>query len=697
MSTPFVAGLASLAWWYYPEATSTQIKNAIIYSGDILASLQGKTVASTRVNFNNTLLAFKNIVPTLAAIHITSNNTNAHYATTGNIITISLTGNQNLSWVSIKIDGQNATISWSNKYREWTFTDTWIMPEWPVNVAIDYQSTLWTSGTTQTGSTDSSVVIIDHVWPSIAVLNGSGYVTWSSMILNVSWSDANGISQLILNGTTYSWWNYRTWLISLVPWINTVTITGVDSIGNTSVIVSQIIRVPYTYSWVLKIIDANTVDITFNSDFSGNGFVSYSTSGSVWQVSSGETSSHAIMFSGLTPNTVYSYQTYVVYQWYTWALSVTGTFKTPDIFAALSGEDKTTTGSVFLVGSTSTWLVFNNPATITVHSDIGNSTISVITNGLQIVTKWSWDWILHSPIQIPFSWIAPSLANYTHIPALTFQIWSDATSIVFSGTTGVVYPIVNLWVGAIYNDQTLKVFRSDNNLPYVYIADCKVSNGICSFTTDSFSTFTILAPTPSVSVSWWWGWWGGGWWGGGVTPATPVQPITTSVTTGITQTTQLSETMSAYLFAFKNHITTQTTIEKADMNWSLIRAHLAKMMSNYAINVLGKKPNTALKCSFKDTDDASKEMQSYIKTACQLWLMGKDTDAFTPNNLVTRAQFGTILSRLLYGSTNEWWSPYYTKHLLALQKKWIIKSINADLKEARWYVMLMLMRSQSVK
>jgi hypothetical protein len=42
------------------------------------------------------------------------------------------------------------------------------------------------------------------------------------------------------------------------------------------------------------------------------------------------------------------------------------------------------------------------------------------------------------------------------------------------------------------------------------------------------------------------------------------------------------------------------------------------MISNYAINVLGKKPNTALACSFKDTDDTPKEMQSYIKTACQL-------------------------------------------------------------------------------
>jgi hypothetical protein len=53
--------------------------------------LQGKIVAGTRVNFNNTLLAFKNIIPTLVSVHISSNNANSQYAKAGDTVTVSLT------------------------------------------------------------------------------------------------------------------------------------------------------------------------------------------------------------------------------------------------------------------------------------------------------------------------------------------------------------------------------------------------------------------------------------------------------------------------------------------------------------------------------------------------------------------------------------------------------------------------------
>jgi len=132
------------------------------------------------------------------------------------------------------------------------------------------------------------------------------------------------------------------------------------------------------------------------------------------------------------------------------------------------------------------------------------------------------------------------------------------------------------------------------------------------------------------------------------------------------------------------------------MSWALIRGHLAKMVTNYAINVLGKKIDTKKLCAFEDLWHETSEMRVYIKTACQLGLMGQNTDEFYPNGAVNRAQFSTILSRLLYGSLYEWWNPYYTKHIDALQNSKIIKNIDPNLKEVRWYVMLMLMRSQLI-
>jgi len=48
--------------------------------------------------------------------------------------------------------------------------------------------------------------------------------------------------------------------------------------------------------------------------------------------------------------------------------------------------------------------------------------------------------------------------------------------------------------------------------------------------------------------------------------------------------------------------------------------------------------------------------------------MGIDTDKFMPNGIVTRAQFGTVLSRMLF-STPESGSPYYLVHLNLLKEK----------------------------
>jgi hypothetical protein len=42
-------------------------------------------------------------------------------------------------------------------------------------------------------------------------------------------------------------------------------------------------------------------------------------------------------------------------------------------------------------------------------------------------------------------------------------------------------------------------------------------------------------------------------------------------------------------------------------------------------------------------------MKLYIKLACQLGLMGISSSIFDPKGAVTRAQFGTVLSRTLYG------------------------------------------------
>lgn len=148
----------------------------------------------------------------------------------------------------------------------------------------------------------------------------------------------------------------------------------------------------------------------------------------------------------------------------------------------------------------------------------------------------------------------------------------------------------------------------------------------------------------------------------------------------------------AYLFAFQNGITTMDTIQEANMTWTLIRSHMAKMMVNYAINVLGKTLDTSRSCIFTDMADQSTEMKIYAIKACQLWLMGINRTTFLPDRMVIRAELGSVLSRMLY-NTPESWSPYYLVHLNLLKEKGIMTNTDPNLIEMRAYVMLMLMRA----
>jgi len=74
----------------------------------------------------------------------------------------------------------------------------------------------------------------------------------------------------------------------------------------------------------------------------------------------------------------------------------------------------------------------------------------------------------------------------------------------------------------------------------------------------------------------------------------------------------------AYSFALEHGITTKPSLQEADMDGKLTRSQMAKMIANYAINVLHYIPTTTLVCSFDDLSGQTAEMQSYIIQACQL-------------------------------------------------------------------------------
>lgn len=157
-----------------------------------------------------------------------------------------------------------------------------------------------------------------------------------------------------------------------------------------------------------------------------------------------------------------------------------------------------------------------------------------------------------------------------------------------------------------------------------------------------------------------------------------------------------AELEAAYTYAKEMGITTSTSINSARMYDNLTRAELAKMVSVYATEVMGLTPDMDADCDFTDLAPvAGTDLEDYAVTACQLGLMGVGTNGiFNPNGLVTRAEFGTVLSRVLYGDANNGGTPWYANHLNALKEAGIMNDIsNPNMREVRWYTMLMMMRS----
>ncbi len=144
-------------------------------------------------------------------------------------------------------------------------------------------------------------------------------------------------------------------------------------------------------------------------------------------------------------------------------------------------------------------------------------------------------------------------------------------------------------------------------------------------------------------------------------------------------------------------------IENARLDGYILRKELAKMISEFSIKVVWLYPDFSKKeCDlYTDISKESKELQFYMKLSCRLWLMWLHTDwitvkdTFDPNQYVDRAQFGTIMSRLIFWEKNNWnIDNRYIDHLKSLKQYQIMKYINdPSMKELRWYVMIMMQRT----
>lgn len=168
-----------------------------------------------------------------------------------------------------------------------------------------------------------------------------------------------------------------------------------------------------------------------------------------------------------------------------------------------------------------------------------------------------------------------------------------------------------------------------------------------------------------------------------------------AVVTWLSLAEYTAELRNAYDWAFTNKITTQTSIDGANLYGEITRQSLAKMMVVYSKDMLWKTPDYSMKCNFKDKDEITEDLKWYTIEACQLWIMGQWNTDFNPMWKVSKAEFWTILSRALWWDMYEWSDPYYLSHLVALQENGILDDISdpEDVNISRWDVITALMRS----
>ena len=111
------------------------------------------------------------------------------------------------------------------------------------------------------------------------------------------------------------------------------------------------------------------------------------------------------------------------------------------------------------------------------------------------------------------------------------------------------------------------------------------------------------------------------------------------------------------------------SIDGYDPYRDLSREEAAKIFSNFAINVLCRKPDLNLKVNYSDVENADPTLKPYITLAYQLGVMkgsGMGDGKFRPFDKITKAEVNAVLIRMILKSyldetrseSKKWYSEY---------------------------------------
>ena len=127
------------------------------------------TAGNTSLSDCSNPMMIDTVAPTLSAISIASNNSDASKAKVGNIITVSFTASEALGGTpTVQINGNATSVSGSNPYNA-TYTMTGGDIEGSVTFTIDFFDQAGNSGTQVTAVTNGSSVVFDKTAPTVTI------------------------------------------------------------------------------------------------------------------------------------------------------------------------------------------------------------------------------------------------------------------------------------------------------------------------------------------------------------------------------------------------------------------------------------------------------------------------------------------------------------------------------------------------
>ena len=129
--------------------------------------------------------------------------------------------------------------------------------------------------------------------------------------------------------------------------------------------------------------------------------------------------------------------------------------------------------------------------------------------------------------------------------------------------------------------------------------------------------------------------------------------------------TDSSEFMESLNWMYDNGITSYNTTESFMPYQTITRAQVAKMLDKFATATNLTTVRNQWNCEFSDVDPQS-EFKDSITRVCQYGVMAGSSDKFSPDQVVTKAEFVAMLIRLfdwakLDETINPWWTEYYKR------------------------------------